>query len=61
MLSDAQKRANKKYDKKCRVTYSLKLNRINEDDSEIIEFLSSIENKNEFIKKAILEAMKKAL
>ena len=59
MATEAQKKAFKRYDKKARATYSLKLSKI--ADADIIEFLNGVDNKNEFLKTAIRKAMNKPL
>ena len=57
MKTDAEKRAQKKYDQKI-TTYVIKLNP--DHDSDLIEYLGAfVGNRNETLKKIIREHMKK--
>lgn len=56
MISEAQKRAQEKYDAKNTVQIKMKLNKIT--DADIIEILSKQENKQGFIKQLIRESVK---
>lgn len=56
MVTEAQKRAQEKYDLQNTVQIKMKLNRIT--DADIIEILSKKENKQGFIKQLIRESVK---
>lgn len=58
MQTDAQKRAQIKYDAANTVQYHFKFNR--KTDADIIDFLDKIGNKQGFIKRAIRNEMKNA-
>lgn len=51
MISEAQKRANEKYDKENTVRLSLKLNKTT--DADILEKLEQVESKQGYIKELI--------
>lgn len=53
MSSEAQRRASAKYDKKNRITITIKLNK--EHDADIIAHLETVENKQGYIKALIRE------
>jgi hypothetical protein len=56
MVSDAKRKANKKWNDRNSKTYAIRVMRKN--DSEIIEFLDSIENRSEYIKQLIRNDIK---
>ncbi len=53
MATDAQRKAVAKYDKANTVFFGLKMNR--NTDADILEKLASVENKQGYIKKLIME------
>lgn len=57
MTSDAQKRANARYDARNTRQVMLKLNKIT--DADILDHLDSIDNRQGYIKRLIREDMKK--
>lgn len=59
MVRESQKRANAKYDKANTTGIYLKFN--NNTDTDILDHLQSISNKQGYIKELIRENMKKAL
>lgn len=57
MTSDAQKKANAKYDAQNTKQVMLKLNKVT--DADILEHLDSIDNRQGYIKRLIRQDMKK--
>ncbi len=56
MVSEAQKKASKKYHQKNQVNITLSLNRATNE--ELIEFVDKIENKSAYLKELVIKDMK---